>query len=148
VVGPKDEHPGEARPSLEVVRECANLFMGGLNADANISKCANAGFADLGVQPGSLHLLGQFEELADVCGVPTHEAAAVLEVVPSPAARLASTLAEYMEDSRSYQIRYLPEPNTVTPSRAGHIYTQLSAVLFGALFLLSVYPSIFFARTG
>jgi hypothetical protein len=71
--------------------------MGGLNADANISECVNAGFAALGVQPRSQHLLGQLKKLADVCGVPTHEAAEVPEIVPSPAARLASTLAEYME---------------------------------------------------
>ena len=88
---------GRLRPALEVTRECANAFMGGLNDAANISECANSGFAALGVQPGSLNLLGQFEELSDVCGVPTHEAAEVPEVVPSPAARLASTLAEYME---------------------------------------------------
>jgi hypothetical protein len=47
-------------------------------------------------------------------------------------------------DSRSYQIRHLPQPNAFAPSRAAHTYTQLSAVLFGALLLLSIYPSSFF----
>jgi hypothetical protein len=36
-------------PALEVARECANAAMGGLNADANISECVNAGFAALEV---------------------------------------------------------------------------------------------------
>jgi hypothetical protein len=76
------------------MRQCSHW---GLNADANISECVNAGFAALGVQPGSQHLLGLFMELAVVCGVPAHEAAEVPEIVLSPAARLASTLAEFME---------------------------------------------------
>jgi hypothetical protein len=33
---------GRLRPALEVARECANAAMGGPNADANISECANA----------------------------------------------------------------------------------------------------------
>ena len=85
------------RPALEVARECASAVMGGLNADANISECANAGFAALGVQPGSPHLLGQLKELADVCGVSTHEATEVPEIVPLPAAWLASTSSECMD---------------------------------------------------
>ena len=40
---------GRLRPALEVARECANAVTGWLNADANISECADADFAAIGV---------------------------------------------------------------------------------------------------
>jgi hypothetical protein len=92
--------------------------MGGLYADANISECANAGFAALGVQPGSPHLLGQLKELAGVCGVPTHEATEVPKISPSPAAWLASLFSECMDG-------FPVLPNTaLAPAKYGYAFAR------------------------